>query len=85
MLAMMKLDAGCTDCGYNAAPEALDFDHVRGDKKRNVSSCKTIQSALDEAEKCEVVCANCHRIRTLDRMRDKAAGLSDEGTHLVTH
>lgn len=57
----------CVDCGFND-PRALDFDHVRGEKEGNVSnmvcggfSIKRIQAEID---KCEVRCANCHRIRT---------------------
>ena len=65
-LAKIKEDAGCADCGINN-PIVLDFDHLH-DKKYNVSrmihdgfSWKAIAK---EIQKCEVVCANCHRIRT---------------------
>lgn len=60
----------CVDCG-NSNPIVLEFDHVRGVKKLNVSdmilrsySLKTIQ---DEIDKCEIRCANCHRIKTYNR------------------
>lgn len=68
---MLKLEAGCHDCGYNEYPEALDFDHVRGDKEFNIGSGNTytIERLLAEIEKCEVVCANCHRLRTAERRR----------------
>ena len=60
----------CADCGYAEAAEALDFDHVRGEKYANVN--KLAGSAgweriMEEVDKCEVVCANCHRIRTRQR------------------
>jgi hypothetical protein len=46
----------------------MDFDHVRGDKLLNVSRLRNGRLAwwrlLAELKKCEVVCANCHRIRT---------------------
>jgi hypothetical protein len=45
----------------------LDFDHVTGTKKINLSKAKSLRSAMAEAEKCEVVCANCHRVRTAVR------------------
>lgn len=68
-LTKIKETAGCADCG-NKNPIVLDFDHL-GNKKYNVSrmvhdgmSWKAIKK---EIEKCEVVCANCHRIRTHNR------------------
>ena len=68
----IKIGRGCADCGFNTHPEALDFDHLPGtQKKANVSalirgrwSWERIQKEID---KCEVVCANCHRIRTAER------------------
>lgn len=58
----------CVDCGFKR-PSALDFDHVRGEKKKNVSQMVTDGNTrwddiLLEIEKCEVRCANCHRIKT---------------------
>jgi hypothetical protein len=49
----------------------MDFDHV-GDKEGEVSKLvysSGTQKLLDEMGKCEVVCSNCHRIRTLDRQK----------------
>jgi hypothetical protein len=67
----IKLDHGCKDCGYNTNPYALQFDHINDDKKNSVSnlirsdySWKTI---LEEIDKCEVRCANCHAVRTHER------------------
>lgn len=71
----IKLTRGCIDCGYDAHPDALDFDHLPGaDKKFDLSRCnhKTWEDISNEIAKCEVVCANCHRIRTQKR-RDYAA------------
>jgi hypothetical protein len=66
-----KLKAGCTDCGYNAHPRALDFDHIGTDKVGNVGLMIHDRIAwpiiLAEIAKCEIVCANCHRIRTYER------------------
>ena len=55
------VDCGCTDI------RVLEFDHVRGNKSNNIArmvgqgfSWSTIEA---EIAKCEVRCANCHRIR----------------------
>lgn len=66
----VKVSRGCTDCGYNKHPAALDFDHVRGEKSILVSFCKSKAQAVKEIEKCEVRCACCHRIKTWERKRE---------------
>lgn len=66
-----KMSKGCQDCKYKENPVALDFDHVRGKKLRNVSQSKSISQAKIEMKKCEVVCSNCHRIRTFNRINNK--------------
>ena len=57
----------CVDCGQPDV-RVLDFDHVRGEKHRHISQMINIACswAAIEAEiaKCEVRCANCHRIKT---------------------
>lgn len=67
----IKLERGCADCGFNAHPECLDFDHVRGEKKFNLAQAQTRNWADVEMEiaKCDVVCANCHRLRTYQRRK----------------
>jgi L-lysine 2,3-aminomutase len=74
-LAEMKQSSGCVDCGEKNHI-VLDFDHLK-DKKYNVSrmihdgfSWKAI---MKEIQKCEIVCANCHRIRTYARLTMKTA------------
>lgn len=63
-LAKIKLDRGCIDCGYNAHPSALDFDHVVSEKLFNLSRAyHSFDSLRAELEKCVIRCANCHRIR----------------------
>lgn len=68
-IGSIKLAAGCADCGYAENAVALDFDHVRGVKISAVSLMAGRQRKLVEEEiaKCEVVCANHHRIRTFER------------------
>jgi len=74
-LADIKTASGCVDCGENNHI-VLDFDHLR-DKKYNVSrmihdgfSWKAI---MNEIKKSEVVCANCHRVRTYARLTNRTA------------
>lgn len=58
----------CVDCGEND-PLVLDFDHLR-DKEFTIGHeliTRAWESVLAEIEKCEVVCANCHRRRTAER------------------
>lgn len=64
--------APCMDCGKLYPPWVMDLDHVRGEKIRDVSklnSFSTEKKLLEEIEKCDVVCANCHRQRTHDRLQ----------------
>ena|ERR1035437_3605597 len=66
-LAALKA-APCMDCGMVFPPECMDFDHVRGEKLFNVGEFRfTMSVLLEEIAKCELVCANCHRIRTAAR------------------
>lgn len=67
-----KLEHGCTDCGYRGHTAALDFDHLPGSVKvRDIKSGKSFGwvALQEEIAKCEVVCANCHRIRTYERLK----------------
>src|SRR6476469_8682623 len=73
-LADYKLEQGCVDCGYSDHHAALEFDHVRGDKQFSLSNAKTIALAIEEMKKCEVVCSNCHAIRTFNRRRENERG-----------
>jgi hypothetical protein len=67
----IKMLRGCADCGLKPKYAAvLDFDHVRGEKCENVSVLVRHRCAgqlVEEIDKCDVVCANCHRIRTVER------------------
>lgn len=70
-LDALKIERGCVDClTHIPHPEIYDFDHVRGVKIKTVSAFLTSgtwDDMLDEVAKCEVVCSNCHRIRTRER------------------
>ena len=67
-----RLEAsGCVDCGAKELL-ILDFDHI-GAKRGNVTALARdgYSRAVLEAElaQCEVRCANCHRIRTVETRR----------------
>lgn len=68
-LDQIKLNSGCVDCGYNKHVEALDFDHIENNKSFSIATAKSNRWEVLEAEiaKCEVVCSNCHRVRTANR------------------
>lgn len=56
----------CVDCSEND-PVVLEFDHLDPKKKiNNISSMmgNSWHSIKIEIDKCDVVCANCHRRRT---------------------
>lgn len=63
----------CRDCGQEFPPEAMDFDHVpgRGGKLGGVGTRGTLAKIIAEARKCDLVCANCHRVRTRRRALGK--------------
>lgn len=71
----IKSQGACADCGLRPEVlEVLEFDHTGNDKEHDVarlvhrgSSLKQLQK---EIEKCELVCANCHRVRTVRRRMD---------------
>jgi ribosomal protein L44E len=79
MLNRIKLERGCADCGYNAHAIALDFDHHTGEKVKGVSALyvHSLETLMAEIAKCDVVCANCHRIRTAQRAGWASSSLED--------
>jgi hypothetical protein len=62
----------CADCGFSGKeyPGVLEFDHLK-DKKFEISAFAkyilSLASLKEEMAKCDLVCANCHRIRTINR------------------
>jgi hypothetical protein len=68
----IKLESGCVDCGYNDNPVALQFDHIEDNKEFTIGqrAGNSMERLMEEVAKCEVVCANCHHIRTHRRLQD---------------
>lgn len=62
----------CMDCNQKYPSYVMDFDH-RPDCKKEftianmVSDSKSFDCIKKEIDKCDVVCSNCHRIRTHNR------------------
>lgn len=58
----------CIDCGISD-PILLEFDHIDPSTK-DIEVCKMMQLGYSveriqkEIDKCEIRCANCHRLRT---------------------
>lgn len=72
IVASLKVKTGCTDCGYRGHSAALEYDHRPGTDKvvsvsKLVSRGRRWDQIAAEIAKCDVVCANCHRIRTANR------------------
>lgn len=62
----LKLQFGgkCSRCGYDKCLDALDFHHTNPDEKSfNFRKGRGLawDRLVEEANKCELVCANCHR------------------------
>ncbi len=66
----------CADCGGTFHFSAMDFDH-----RPNTKKLKEISRAIHlgwsweriekEIAKCDIVCANCHRVRSWKRLQSK--------------
>lgn len=62
----------CCDCSGKFVAIQLDFDHLGENKDKNIAQmvnmAYSIERIKQEIEKCEVVCASCHRLRTHNRL-----------------
>lgn len=64
-------DAPCLDCGVKYPPCVMDFDHRPGETKAGdvayIATRAKWPVVLAEMAKCDLVCSNCHRLRTHSR------------------
>jgi len=64
--AIESLGNKCADCGITYPPAVYDFHH-KEDKQEHVSvlihNNRKLETILNEASKCELLCSNCHRMR----------------------
>lgn len=65
----------CADCGVQYHYYTMQFDHVADNKEFDVSQMLSVTTSRQRIEaemaKCELVCANCHTIRTHNRSHSK--------------
>lgn len=62
----------CMDCGIQYPFYVMQFDHRPGTIKKDevakmAHRCRSLSVILEEIEKCDLVCANCHFERTWQR------------------
>ena len=78
------LGGACSKCGYSSNLAALHFHHKDSTQKNfklglRILSNKKMESILEEVQKCELLCANCHAEEhnpemTLDNVYEIANG-----------
>ena len=75
----IKEESGCIDCGEKYPHFMLEFDHLPGYEKiaspNQLARTHSLEKAMQEIEKCEIVCANCHKIRTWNRYSNNIANI----------
>jgi Holliday junction resolvase RusA-like endonuclease len=71
VIRKIKESSPCVDCNISYPYYIMHFDHLEGsDKVDGVSSMlrnSGLKNAIDEIKKCDLVCANCHAVRTWKR------------------
>jgi lactate dehydrogenase-like 2-hydroxyacid dehydrogenase len=81
VLNRFKLSKGCKVCGYKKHPAALELNHREPKLKmfhlsteaNRIALKRTTKSKIEykeELAKCDVLCANCHRIHTNTYLRE---------------
>lgn len=77
----IKATTPCMDCGGIFHFSAIDFDHRDGCRKSfNVARMYHLGSMariMEEIAKCDIVCSNCHRVRTYNRALVKFSKRAD--------
>lgn len=72
--AFHLLGGACKDCGETDI-DVIEFDHVRGTKIGHPCKLRGAKFFAEVLEKCEPVCCNCHRRRTIKRARAHLTGI----------
>jgi len=81
-LSRYKKLVGCAFCGYKEHSVALHFDHVDPKEKSFTISQGYKSKGMDilkkEVRKCQVLCANCHAVKTNENGDNRNAQNSKE-------
>jgi len=77
-------DVPCLDCGGRFEPYQMDFDHRDPATKlfnlmTGRASLMSDEKLLAEVAKCDIVCANCHRVRTKRLLDERFRSLARTG------
>ena len=76
-LHLLKEKHGCSDCRNKYPHYVLEFDHRPGENKiDNVTRVLKnfgVEMAWKEVAKCDIVCSNCHKVRTYAREHGETA------------
>lgn len=78
LVQKIKSKTPCAECGKKYPYYVMQFDHLpQYEKKFTIGNARgnamSIHKVEEEIKKCDIVCANCHTIRT---WRRKNGGLS---------
>lgn len=77
MKLRLVLDRGgsCELCGYNKCVDALEFHHINPENKNYALSkngnTRSLTENKKEADKCDLLCANCHREREAEKYEER--------------
>lgn len=71
-LVALKESSPCMDCGEFYPYYVMHFDHIY-EKNASVAqlsrACVSLERLQQEIDNCELVCSNCHAIRTHERLQ----------------
>jgi|TARA_E500000178_G_C16703511_1_gene609350 hypothetical protein len=73
-LNLYKVKKKCQVCGYDRNPYALHFDHIVYPKFMQISKMLKkyrLKRLFEEIRKCQVLCANCHAVKSCGDEREK--------------
>lgn len=69
-----KESGSCKDCGVAYPYYVMEYDHIEDNKIRSVAkitSNGSMDQVIKEIAKCDLICSNCHKIRTWERIQKK--------------
>ena len=68
LAAVTMFGGACARCGFSESPWVMEFHHIADDKEFSISNVSLSWDKMTkELNKCEMLCANCHRAEHCDR------------------